>query len=137
MTTSGTTSDNEWQRVVQRMTANNKKWQWVTANDKEWWNEWIRMRASKIEWFYCNWTQIQNHLVHKWVCVCELSGCGFESSCSHLNFRFRTCFELGVFDIQVTIECGFTLKRVRDMTRTYSQSDFMFQEKQKVNLVSE
>ena len=24
-------------------------------------------------------------------------------------------------DIQVTIECGFTLKRVRDMTRTYSQ----------------
>ena len=24
-------------------------------------------------------------------------------------------------DIQATIECGFTLKRVRDMTRTYSQ----------------
>ena len=23
--------------------------------------------------------------------------------------------------IQATIECGFTLKRVRDMTRTYSQ----------------
>ena len=23
-------------------------------------------------------------------------------------------------DIQATIECGFTLKRVRDMTRTYS-----------------
>ena len=23
-------------------------------------------------------------------------------------------------DIQVTIDCGFTLKRVRDMTRTYS-----------------
>ena len=26
-------------------------------------------------------------------------------------------------DIQATIECGFTLKRVRDMTRTYSQSE--------------
>ena len=26
----------------------------------------------------------------------ELSGCGFESSCSHLNFRFRVCFEQGV-----------------------------------------
>ena len=26
----------------------------------------------------------------------ELSGCGFESSCSHLNFRFRACFEQGV-----------------------------------------
>ena len=24
-------------------------------------------------------------------------------------------------DIQATIECGFTLKRVRDMTRTYRQ----------------
>ena len=28
-------------------------------------------------------------------------------------------------DIQATIECGFTLKHVRDMTRTYSQSSFM------------
>ena len=27
-------------------------------------------------------------------------------------------------DIQATIECGFTLKRVRDMTRTYSQRDY-------------
>ena len=27
--------------------------------------------------------------------VYELSGCGFESSCSHLNFRFRACFEEG------------------------------------------
>ena len=26
----------------------------------------------------------------------ELSGCGFEYSCSHLNFRFRACFEQGV-----------------------------------------
>ena len=25
-------------------------------------------------------------------------------------------------DIQATIECGFTLKRVRDMTRTYSHT---------------
>ena len=25
-------------------------------------------------------------------------------------------------DIQATIECGFTLKRVRDMTRTYSHN---------------
>ena len=28
-----------------------------------------------------------------WVFIYELSGCGFESSCSHLNFRFCTCFE--------------------------------------------
>ena len=28
--------------------------------------------------------------------VYELSGSGFESSCSHLNFRFRACFQQGV-----------------------------------------
>ena len=31
----------------------------------------------------------QNHLVF----VYQLSGSGFESSCSHLKFRFRACFE--------------------------------------------
>ena len=31
-----------------------------------------------------------------WVLVYELSGCGFESSYSHLNFRFRACIEQGV-----------------------------------------
>ena len=50
----------------------------------------------------CNWTRTHNHLVHKrklnhlakywpvwlnsWVFFYELSGCRFESSCSHLNF---------------------------------------------------
>ena len=32
----------------------------------------------------------------EWVFVYELSGSGFESSCCHLNFRFRPCFEQGV-----------------------------------------
>ena len=31
-----------------------------------------------------------------WLFVYELSGCGFGSSCSHLNSRFRVCFEQGV-----------------------------------------
>ena len=31
-----------------------------------------------------------------WVVVYELSGWGFESCCSHLNFRYRTCSEQGV-----------------------------------------
>ena len=57
----------------------------------------------------CNWTRTQNHLIPKgilhhlaklgqngWVFVYKLSGSGFESSCSHLNFRFRACFEQGV-----------------------------------------
>ena len=31
-----------------------------------------------------------------WVFVYELNGCGFESRYSHLNFRYRACFEQGV-----------------------------------------
>ena len=46
------------------------------------------------------WTQTFKHFwpvwQNGWVFIYELSGCGFESSCSHLNFRFRTCFEQGV-----------------------------------------
>ena len=34
------------------MTISNKKWHWVKANDSEWYNDRIRMRVSKIEWFY-------------------------------------------------------------------------------------
>ena len=33
----------------------------------------------------------------KWLSVhLQTSGCGFESNCSHLHFRFRACFEQGV-----------------------------------------
>ena len=34
--------------------------------------------------------------LNDWVFVYELSGCGFESGCCHLNFRYGTCFEQGV-----------------------------------------
>ena len=34
---------------------------------------------------------------------------------------FPTVLSKEFLDIEATIECGFTLKRVRDMTRTYSQ----------------
>ena len=58
----------------------------------------------------CNWTGTHNHLVRKrilthlaiwpvwlkgWVFVSEPCGCWFESSCSHLIFWFRACFEQG------------------------------------------
>ena len=56
----------------------------------------------------CNWNRTCKHLVH--------NGCGFESSCSHLNFRFCTCFEF-----RQPYEYGFTLKRIHDMIKTYSQ----------------
>ena len=56
-----------------------------------------------------------------WMLVFELSSCGFDSSCSHLNFRYRACFEWRILDVQATIKCGFTLKCVHDMIRTYSE----------------
>ena len=123
-------------------------------------------------------------LPNVWMFVYELSGCEFQSTCSHLNFRYCACFEQGVlwysgsyrawsrsttrmwhdYNIQLNapyrwelttelnhlvsltkglsvrlqtkwcwlrfqvqplkfqiIESGYTLKRVRDMTRTHSQ----------------
>ena len=38
-----------------------------------------------------------------------------------LSVRLQTnCFWVWIIDIQSTIECGFTVKHVRDMIRTYS-----------------
>ena len=62
-----------------------------------------------------------------WVFVYELSGCEFESSCSHLNFRFRACFEQGFPWHSGKYEYGFTLKRVRDMIRKYNHDYLIFE----------
>ena len=47
---------------------------------------------------FVNWARIRNHLVwpNGWVFVYKLSESKFKSSCSHLNFKFRACFEQGV-----------------------------------------
>ena len=58
-----------------------------------------------------------------WVFVYELCGSGFKSSCSHLNFRFCAWFEQGVPWHSGNYRVWFILKRVRDMTRTYSQKN--------------
>ena len=52
--------------------------------------------------------------------VYEQSVCEFESNCSQAS-DFAPVASKEFRDIQATIECGFTLKRVRDMIRTYSQ----------------
>ena len=90
-----------------------------------------------------NWTRTHNHLVRKrtlnhltklailailakWLSVYELSGCGLESSYSQLDFAPASSKE--ILDIQATIKCGFTLKRVSDMTKRYShlKKEFFF-----------
>ena len=61
-------------------------------------------------------------IIDYWVIIgTELLSTGFESSCSHLNFRFRACFEKQFLEIQATIKCGSSLKRAGDMITTYSQ----------------
>ena len=74
---------------------------WIIFFPKDSWKRRIVVIYSKSPLSDCNWTRTHNHLVHKpvwlkgWVFVYDLSGCGSESSCSHLNFKFRTCFEKG------------------------------------------
>ena len=52
--TRGTSSDNEWQRVVQRVTTNDNEWQRETANgtrnDNEWYNKWQWVTANDNRW---------------------------------------------------------------------------------------
>ena len=78
-------------------------------------SEWIRSKYSQPS------SMIWPIGPKGWVFVYELSGSGFESSCSHLNFIFQTALHKEFFDIQATIECGFTLKWVRHMIRTYNE----------------
>ena len=56
---------------------------------------WAALIKHKILLSDCSWTRTQNQLVRKWTLnhLAELRGSGFESSCSHLNFRLRACFE--------------------------------------------
>ena len=50
MTTSGTTSDNEWQRVTTSDNEWYSKWQRVATNDSKWYNEWQRVTTGGTEW---------------------------------------------------------------------------------------
>ena len=42
----------------------------------------------------CNWILTHNHLVRKQIPnhLSKLSGCGIDSRCSHLSFRYHACF---------------------------------------------
>ena len=57
--------------------------------------------------------------VNGWVIVYELFVFGFDSRCCHLNSAITPVWSKEFLDIQATIECGFTLKYVRGMIRTY------------------
>ena len=54
--------------------------------------KWLQLDSNPQPLSSIIWPVWQN----SWVFVYEISGCRFESSCSHLNIRFRACFEQGV-----------------------------------------
>ena len=53
--------------------------------------------------------------------IYKLSGCWFESCYSHLYLNIVPISSKEFLDIEANIECGFSLKRVPDMMRGYSQ----------------
>ena len=56
-----------------------------------------------------------------WVFAYELGGCGFQSRCNHLSFRYCACLSKQFLGIQATTACRFTLKQVCDMIKIHSQ----------------
>ena len=82
--------------------------------------------AGKEQQKNSNGPRTHNHLVHKQTLnhLAKLANMQTESRWSHLNFRYHAYFEQEV-DIQATIECGFILKRVRDMMRTYKHKTLL------------
>ena len=63
-------------------------WVWIHPETRTWHNTNIQSNTP------CR--QVPTTRLNCWVFNHKLSGCGFESSCSHLNFRFRAFFEKGV-----------------------------------------
>ena len=67
---------------------------WVTAKGLE--------PTTKCSQMYCTYKYSQHSSViwlvwlNGWVFIYKLSGCGFESCCSHISFRYCTCLEQGV-----------------------------------------
>ena len=76
---------------------------WVTGNYRAWIHfktrTWHDKNMQLNTPYRLVLTAQLNHLIsllNGWVFVYELSGCGCESSCIHLSFKFRPCFEQGV-----------------------------------------
>ena len=86
----------------------------------------LKFVCDKIK-TYCQMHHTNRHSQHSsiiwqvglngWVFVYELGGCGFQSRCNHLNFRYRACLSKQFLGIQATAECRFTLKQVCDMIK--------------------
>ena len=53
-------------------------------------------QAWNLKFKWLQWNSNPQTGLNGWLFLYKLSGCGFESCCSHLNFRFCVCFEQGV-----------------------------------------
>ena len=87
VTTSGTSSENEWYKEWQRMTTSG------TMNDNEWHNEWMRMtpKDNKWQWVRTNGNERYNEW-NKWEQVkwCDF---GFQNELKGQSGTWRTLFK--------------------------------------------
>ena len=65
--------------------------------------------------------RVSESIIYDWVFVYELSGSGFKSSCSHLTFRFRACFEQ-----RVPWHSGNYRVWIHSETRTWHDKNIQF-----------
>ena len=85
-----------WRIVEANWKILNLPWRFIAVVFSTWILKVVSLKIKDVS--DDNWTQTQNHLVRKWTLnhLTKLNGCGFESSFSHLNFRFHVCFKQGV-----------------------------------------
>ena len=95
-------------------------------------NSFLETGAKSEVWTDCNGTWTHNYLVRKRILILAkwlsvhlwTKCCGFEVRGSLQSLQTSDLAPVSskeFLDIQAAIECGFTLKRVRDMITTYSQ----------------
>ena len=75
----------------------------------------FRVNPHSIEWILY---RVNTIWPNGWVFVYKLSASNFESSCSHLTFRFRACFEQ-----EVSWDLGNYIYRVRIHSETRTWHD--------------
>ena len=82
---------------------------------------WVLICTMHLTVYHCHAcsSNIWPVCINGWMFIYQLSGCGFESCCYHLNFKYNTCFEQGVPWHLGNYNYRFTLKHVREMTITY------------------
>ena len=100
MTTNGSASDNEWQRVATSETTSDNewysKWQRVTTNDNKWYNEWQRVTTDDFE---CQ--EVTTSVKFGQISFFQIIWCWYEPFFISLRQRLLQTVQIDVFKIYV------------------------------------